>query len=103
MTQCVVKKKPNSFNNSVTWMLPFLTLQNVKLFVAKNRASSSVLSNSMDTPIHVASRLDSLLTFKDFIKVLIAHFHRRESRLSALARTGMGRKYHWKMEMEGLS
>ncbi|KAL9951427.1 hypothetical protein ACROYT_G044086 [Oculina patagonica] len=31
-------------------------VKNVKLFVAKNRASSSVLSNSLDTPIHVASR-----------------------------------------------
>ncbi|KAJ7328233.1 Transient receptor putative cation channel sub A member 1 [Desmophyllum pertusum] len=31
-------------------------LKNTKLFVAKNRASSSVLSNTLDTPIHVASR-----------------------------------------------
>ena len=30
--------------------------QTIKLFVAKNRTSSSVLSNSLDTPIHVASR-----------------------------------------------
>lgn len=31
-------------------------LKNIKLFATKNRASSSVLSNSLDTPIHVASR-----------------------------------------------
>lgn len=61
-------------------MLPFqhflFLLQNIKLFVAKNRASSSVLSNSMDTPIHVASRLDILVTVKDFVRVLIAKRNR---------------------------
>ncbi|CAH3028136.1 unnamed protein product, partial [Porites evermanni] len=31
-------------------------VKTIKLFVAKNRTSSSVLSNSLDTPIHVASR-----------------------------------------------
>jgi len=31
-------------------------IKNVKLFVAKNRASSSVTSNGLDTPIHVAAR-----------------------------------------------
>lgn len=31
-------------------------LKNIRLFANKNRASPSVLSNSLDTPIHVASR-----------------------------------------------
>ncbi|XP_068726083.1 transient receptor potential cation channel subfamily A member 1-like [Montipora capricornis] len=31
-------------------------IKNIKLFVARNRASSSVLSKGLDTPIHVAAR-----------------------------------------------
>jgi len=52
----LITEKDNNGFSPVHYAAKKGDLKNIKLFVAKNRASSSVLSNSMDTPIHVASR-----------------------------------------------
>ncbi|XP_073259061.1 transient receptor potential cation channel subfamily A member 1-like [Porites lutea] len=46
-------------------------IKNIRLFVTKNRTSSSVLSNNLDTPIHVAARYG----WTDCVEALMENQH----------------------------
>ena len=45
-----------SFLKTLSYHCPIMSLQNINLFLAKNKAASTITSDSLETPLHLVAK-----------------------------------------------